>query len=341
MGLGDGHRQAVAVPDLAQQRADPGRGRGQHARGLDVGIRLAPVAAMVGLGIALQPMVQPALAGGVVIDADDIRRAGMVAEPQQLRRVDAGAGQIVPQRMTGIDLAAQQIPTEPAALVEKIHQRRHRLGAVVLADVVGLHQLGVWIDAADRPHRQHGATALIDQRLHETAVVLRMRVPDPVQRAEAGRRQRLVDRCVLLDPWIAGRDRGRVVGQLFRKIGRQQAGVPRTAAMMEQADDRGHAEFAQRGQAQVGPAPVGVGQPVRRGALPQNRVAERAHAEGGETLEVRQARGVAVALHLAEILVAYAVDGAFESAPKCHRRGGGTGGVVVHGVCSGVEKASA
>jgi hypothetical protein len=70
-----------------------------------------------------------------------------------------------------VDHAAQQVPGQPAALVVELDDLGHFRRAVGLAEVVGLHQLGVRIDGADRAHRQHGGAALDQQGLDEGAVV--------------------------------------------------------------------------------------------------------------------------------------------------------------------------
>ena len=57
-------------------------------------------------------------------------------------------------------------------------------------------------------------------------------------------------------------------------------------------------------------------------ALPQHRVAERAEAEGGEAVQVLRPAGVAVALQLVEVLVADAIDGAFDAPPTIPAGGG-------------------
>ena len=319
MGLGDGERDAVAFPDFRQQRRDAGgRGR-ERARGLDVGAGHAVGRAAVVRRVALRTVIEPALAGDVVIDADDVGRAGILAEPQELVGRDAGPGQVVPQRVLGADHAAQQVPRQPAALVVELGHVRQLGRAVGFTEVVGLDQLGVGIDGADRAHRQHHRAALVQQRLDEGAVVAPVRIPDAVQAGEAGRGAGFVDRGVVLEPGVARRDRAGVFGQLFGKVRVDQAGVARTAAVVDQAGDRGDAGIAQRVEALVRPGPVGLFDAVRGGALPDHRIADRADAEGCEAFDVVRASCVAVAIELVEVGVLNAVDGAFEAAPEFER----------------------
>ena len=314
--FGDGQRDAVAFPDLEQQRGDAGRGRGQHARGFDVGAREVVGHAAVVRRIALGAMIEPALAGDVVIGADDVGRAGIVAEPENVGRIGAAAQQIVPERMVGADHAAEQVPAQPAAFVVELGDVGQFGRAVGLAEIVGLDQLGIRIDGADRAHRQHRCAALVEQCLDERTVVAAVRVPHAVQAGKARRGADLVDRGVVLEPWIARGDGAGIVGQALGKARIDQARVARAAAVVDQAGDRGDAGVAQRIEALVGPAPVGALEAVGRGALPQHRVADGANAERGEAVDIAGAVGMTVTVELAEIRILHTVDGAFEAAPK-------------------------
>jgi hypothetical protein len=157
---------------------------------------------------------------------------------------------------------------------------------------------------------------LIQQGAHEGRVALAVRVPDAGQTGEARRRQYFVDGSVVLDPGVAPGYRAGVLGELFGEGRIDQARMFRAAAMMDQSDDGGDAEALQRGQAGVGPGPVGAVDAIRSSALPQYRITDRLDPERGEALDVFHAVGVAIAFHLAEVIVAYTVDRAFKAAPK-------------------------
>ena len=73
-----------------------------------------------------------------------------------------------------------------------------------------------------------------------------MRMPMAIQRGEPRRRHGLVDRRPILDPGETPRRASRVLGEPGREIVGSQASVARTAAMVDEADDRPH---AQRGDA--------------------------------------------------------------------------------------------
>jgi hypothetical protein len=266
--------------------------------------------------IALETVVEPALAGDVVVDAHDVGRAGVLLEPQQFFGRGFRLEQVIPQGVVFVDPAAQHVPAEPAALVEEIRDLRHFRRAVGARQVVGLHQLGVRIDLADLAHRQHGGAALVDEGAHEGRLAGAVRVPHAVQPREAGGGADLVDRRVVLDPGVAAGHRAGVFRQLFREVLGHQAGMARTAAVVDQADDGRHAQLLQHGQAFVRPRPVCRVDAVRSGALPQHGIADRADAERGKALEVLQPLCMTVAVHLGEVIVAYAVDGAFEPAPE-------------------------
>ena len=257
---------------------------------------------------------------GVIIDTDDVRRAGVVAVPVGLVDLDSGAGKVIPQRVASVDPAAQQIPAEPAPFVEEVRQLRQLPRRVGLAQVVGLHQLGIQVDLPDRPHRQHYRAALVQQGLDEDAVIASVRIPDAGQAAEPRGRERLVDRRVVFNPGIACSHRAGEAGKLAGEGRIDQAGVARPAALVQQADDRRDAKFTQGRQAFVRPCPVRSGQAGASGALPQHGIAQRAHTKRSETLEVLHARRVAATIELAEVVVPHPVNCAFESTPQCDWR---------------------
>ena len=120
VGLGHRQRDAVALPRFVEQRGDRRRWRRQNADRLDIDEILSSRFAGASAGIAIQPMVQPALARHVVVDADHVGRAGMRDEPQDLVGVGAVFAQVRPERMLLVDSAAKQIPGEPAPLVVEI-----------------------------------------------------------------------------------------------------------------------------------------------------------------------------------------------------------------------------
>ncbi len=164
---------------------------------------------------------------------------------------------------------------------------------------------------ADLAHRQHHAAALDQQRLQESQVIAAVRVPEAVEAGEARGGQRFVDGRVVLDPRVT---RGDGAG-IFRQLGREgridQAGVARAAAVVHQADNRGDPCVAQGRQALVRPFPVGAGNAVRRSALPQDRVADRADTESSKLGYVVEPVSMTVAVHLAVIIVVDAIDCTF------------------------------
>src|SRR3954470_7278953 len=146
-----------------------------------------------------------------------------------------------------------------------------------------------------------------------------VRIPMPVEAAEARGGERLVHGRVVLEPRIALGYRARKLRQLLGKARRHEACVPRAAAMVNEPGDGVDAELAQATQALVWPAPVGARRAVGRDALPEYGIAQLAHAQLGDAFQVIDALGVTAALHLAEVLVADAVDGAFDAAPQLQR----------------------
>jgi hypothetical protein len=160
----------------------------------------------------------------------------------------------------------------------------------------------------------------VDQRADEGRFAVAMRVPHAVQAREPSRGADFVDRRVVLDPGIAARHGAGVLGQLLGESRVDQAGVARAGTVVDQADDRRDAQVLEHGQAFIGPRPVGGLDAIGCRALPQHGVADGADAERSKTFQVLQPCGMAVAIHLGEVVIAYAVDGAFQAAPQLERR---------------------
>src|SRR5207253_11175478 len=75
------------------------------------------VATVQMLRVAVELLVDETLAGHVEVDAQDVRRAGLVDERLQLLLAGAPVAQVTAQGVVRIDLAAQQVVAEPAPLV--------------------------------------------------------------------------------------------------------------------------------------------------------------------------------------------------------------------------------
>jgi hypothetical protein len=209
--LRDGDGPAVALPDLAQARGGSDLlGRQRHAHRLGVGEAMPAVAAPQVLGVAAQALVEEALAREIVIDADDVGGGVALEEQLEVGLGHAGVDEPAPERVLAVDASAQEVEGEPAALVVVlglIGELRRREG---LAEVVGLDELGVGPDLADGAHGEHGRLAFVGEGAKEALVVLRVRIPVAVQRAEARRRQGLVDGRVHLEVGVALRRHGGV-----------------------------------------------------------------------------------------------------------------------------------
>jgi hypothetical protein len=188
------------------------------------------------------------------------------------------------------------------------------------AQVLRLHQPRARVHLPDRPHGEPDGVDLVDQHAQERAVVARVRVPVAVEPAEPGGGQRLVDRRVELQPGIAlghARGEGR---DLRREVGPAEVGVARTAAVVQQPGDRGHAQVAQPAEPLVRPAPVGPVEAVGGDPLPEHGVADRADAQRRELVEVARAVLVAAEDRLVDVAVPDPGHGALETAPDLERR---------------------
>ena len=82
-----------------------------------------------------------------------------------------------------VDPPAQQIETEPAAVVLLFRLRPQQRSAICFADILGLYEASPRCDPADCTHRQGGAVAFVDERPQERAGVFSVRVPISVKAA--------------------------------------------------------------------------------------------------------------------------------------------------------------
>src|SRR4051794_4364414 len=120
-----------------------------------------------------------------------------------------------------------------------------------------------------------------------------MRIPKPVQRAEAGRGRRLVHRRVVRHLWKSGRELVGVAGELFAESRVQKRCRTRTAAMMHEPCDRLDAQRLQTLQARFGPMPPWFAI-AGRDFLPQEGLAQGLESKCGKTIEIIDALVVAV-----------------------------------------------
>src|SRR5438309_10108924 len=118
MDLGDCHRDAVAIPRLAEAGPDSGVVlQPFHPDRLGVDIGVAAVPARLVARIEVEPVVEEAFAGEIMVDAEEVRFPLAALEQFHLLPADAGAEQEVVPAVAAIDAAAQQIEAEPAPLV--------------------------------------------------------------------------------------------------------------------------------------------------------------------------------------------------------------------------------
>ena len=154
-------RRLVALVRLAQP---PGEGQvhvAAHANRLHVGIAVLAVAAVHVRRVAVEPMIEEPLARHVGVDAEHVGRARRVEKLAQRGLLDAELLQRAPERVRRIHPACEQVEAEPAALVLEPGLVGEPRRAAHVAEVFRLHQEGVRVDGADRPHREHGAGDLV------------------------------------------------------------------------------------------------------------------------------------------------------------------------------------
>src|SRR5947209_5334286 len=120
MRFGHGNRQTVAVAGFAQQWRRSRDALETSTDGSDIGVTIAPVSAICLRRMIAQVLVEIPLARDVVIDPDDVRRAGVLIKELEIGLLGAERREITPHWMRAVDASAQKIPAQPAPLVFKI-----------------------------------------------------------------------------------------------------------------------------------------------------------------------------------------------------------------------------
>ena len=112
-----------------------------------------------------------------------------------------------------------------------------------LSEILGLYQKRIRADSADRLHGEHRCRALGKEGSYECRAIGSVRVPVPVESAEASRRERLVHGCVQADPRVPACYGFRVPGEQLRKFGIEKVRITWSAAMMAERRDDFYAEL--------------------------------------------------------------------------------------------------
>ena len=178
-----------------------------------------------------------------------------------------------------------------------------------MSEVFGLNQPRRRYDAANLAHRRAGRIDLVEQRQPAAALVAVMRIPEAVQTAESCRGQRFVDRRPVGDPVEALGGSAGVCGKTGRETVVEQAGMGRTAAMVDQSGNRRDAEAAQVGQLTVRPVEI------LAVAFPQQWIAQLRDAQCCKAFEIASPVVVPGQARLVGVVIAGAADRTFVTGP--------------------------
>ncbi len=260
-------------------------------------------------------LVQIAIAGEVVVDADHVGRRGVRPEPVEFGGRRSRPTKVSAQRMGLVHPSAQQVPGQPSPAILEPRLVLKPAAGEDPPEVFGLDQSGGWVPAPDGLHGERDAAALVQQRADETRIVAAVGIPVPVQAAEARRRQRLVDGGVLRNPRIALRERPRIARESLGKTRVEKIRAGRAAAVMEQPDNGLDPVFLEQRKSLVRRSPVEPVAAARRDILPQDGIAQRPQAERRDRGDVGGPTVVPALFQLPMEGVAEAVDRAFDAAP--------------------------
>jgi hypothetical protein len=245
----------------------------------------------------------------------------MIGKEAELFLAYAGfTSQIIPQGVIRPNTPAQEVECEPAALVLELCLIGEQASAEDLSQVVRLDQFGSWVDLAYAVHRKHHGAALVEQCLGKRSNISPVGVPVPVQTTEASRGEWLVHRRIVCDPGIPPRDGASILGKQERERRIQQIGESGAAPVMNQAYNRGYSQCLQPAEPLVRPGPIGAGQAVRGGFLPEYGVAQCPDAQRGKAVQIPGTIGMTRTLNLVEVPVPYAVDRTLDATPNIRKR---------------------
>lgn len=265
-------------------------------------------------------MVEEPIARHVVVDPDDVRRAGVADERLELRRRHTRPAREPPEeRVLPIDAPGEKVEREEPPVVFEPRLVREPRGREDGCDVLGLHEPSSRTHTSDGAHRSADGPALDQDRSREGCVAARAGVPETVERREAGRGERLVDGSEVDHPRVAlGHAPGKL-GEPVRKPVLEKARMRRTATVMHEPDDWAHAQAVQALEPLVAPVEA-------RALFPEYRLAESANAQRGESVEVVCAPGVACPLQLVDVFFApESHQAALGSRPELDLAHAGTG----------------
>src|SRR5215207_9782424 len=218
--------------------------------------------------------------------------------------------------MMPVHSSTEQVEGEPASLVLMLCLICQSRCGKRLSKILGLYKQGIRADSADRLHGEHRCRALGQEGSYECLAVRSVRVPVPVEAAEASRRERLVYGCVQADPRVPACYAFGVLGQEPRKLGIEKARIPWPASVMAERRDDSYAEVAQALEALVMPFPVGLVGRVRRNRLPEDRITNASETKTGYGIKVIGSIGMTRFPTLISKVVAKPRDGALQAAPN-------------------------
>ena len=291
LDLCEDDRAAIARPGIADRGGERPIAATVDAHELDVRVRDASVAAARLRREALQPVVDPAIAGDVVVDPDPVGRLGVSREVVEDPDRIAVHGEPRAQRVARTHPAGEQVEGQPAPPVAEHHGVPALAGASRPADVLVHEQACVRDDVTHGADRGPDREALREQHPDAGIPASLVRRPQAVHAREPRGRQRLVDRQPVGHPGHALGGCARVRREGGRKRRIQQPARQRPLAVVEEAHDGVDAERAQSFQARHRPRPVRLGRGLPSStATPQDRIPDPRHAELGEPVDVRVPR---------------------------------------------------
>src|SRR5215216_2881222 len=155
--------------------------------------------------------------------------------------------------MVAVHSSTEQVEGEPASLVLMLCLICQSRPGERLSKILGLYKQRIRAGSANRLHSEHRCRALGQEGSYECLAVGSMRVPVPVESAEASRRERLVHGCVEADPRVPACHSFGMRGKKLRKLGIEKARITWSAPVMAECRDDFYAELAQAMEAPVVP----------------------------------------------------------------------------------------
>src|SRR4051812_19364129 len=138
---------------------------------------MAMISAVTPRWILLDSLIEPPLAGHIMVDAEDVGDTSLTDGARDVVRRNSRLQREVVHRMPGSDASRQQIKRQPPSFVLERRLMRQCPRGMSAPEVFRLHQDGARIYRPNRGHRKPDRANLIQRRTPEFRIATGVRIP--------------------------------------------------------------------------------------------------------------------------------------------------------------------